>query len=166
MVETRSDGAYGNGEHLGDLFIRKFVLEFEHQCLALRWGELGDRRTHRLEAGVFAGSWRGRWLDQLLDRFPPAKRIQTNVTRDAKKVGALRHRTVKPVSVPESAHKCILEEILGCAGQRRLVPEIGQQGWPRFAVKLFQLFNFLVHQAVFPGQNRRVSFEYVGTGAP
>jgi hypothetical protein len=87
------------------------------------------------------------------------------VTRDAKKVGTLRHRTVKPVSVPESAHKRILEEILGCAGQSRLVPKIGQQGGPRFAVKLLQVLYFLVHQAVFSGQNRWVSFEYVGPAA-
>jgi len=166
VVQAGSNGANGNGEHLGDLLIGELVLEFEHQSLALRPRELRDRGAHRLKAGVFAGRWRRGWFDQFVDRFPPPKRIETDMTRDPKQVSAARHCPVKPFAVLEGANKRILEQIFGGSSERRLVPEKGQQGWPRFAVELLQLFHSLVHQAVFHVKTGASTFEYVEPGGP
>ena len=47
VVQAGADGADRDGEHLGDLFVRQFLLKLEQQRLALRLGQPGNRLAHR-----------------------------------------------------------------------------------------------------------------------
>jgi len=66
------------------------------------------------------------------------QRIEPNVPGHAKQIGAAGDGGFETVAVLQRPHERVLQEILGGTGQRRLMPEIGQQSRRGFAVKLLQ----------------------------
>lgn len=156
VMEAGADGADGDAEDFGDLFVGQLVVEFEEECLALRIGQGGDGSAERFEAGVFGDEGGcGRFGGKLLGGPMRAHGVEAHVARDAEEVGAGRSRGAEPLDPVEGADESVLQQILGAAGERALAAEIAEQRGGEVAVEGFELCDSVVHSPEPPcGQER------------